>query len=178
MTATATALESPDNFNHAPHGGRRFGISPQFERAKVAREPKPVQEAANPIALPKTLDAVSPASTSSAEIRSYDDLIEHFRKRADELNISRLTLDHIAGLPDGLSGKVLGVSKTRRIGMTTLECFLDALALRHVVTPDPDALERNRSRCVARDPSHTASAKARWNATPGTPTRRSSRVRK
>jgi hypothetical protein len=140
-------------------------LSPAFERAKVARDPKPVQPTAKPIvvAVQQPSNAVLCADASNAEIRTYDDLIGYFKKRADELNISRLTLDHIAGLPDGLSSKVLGLKQTRRIGMATLEYFLQALALRLVVIPDPDALERNRSRYVARDAPHAISAKKRWS---------------
>jgi len=41
-------------------------------------------------------------------VTGYQGLVETCRARADELAISRLELDRLAGLPAGYSGKLLG----------------------------------------------------------------------
>jgi hypothetical protein len=82
--------------------------------------------------------------------------------RTDELQISRETIDHVAGVLAGFSAKVLSLKKIRRIGMETLGPFLDVLGLKLVAIPNGAALERNKSRLVKRCDAHARSAKARW----------------
>jgi hypothetical protein len=92
-------------------------------------------------------------------IRSYDDLHRLLRARADALQISRLTIDHISGLQEGYSAKVLSLNKIKRLGPESLGPLLDALALKLIAVPDDEAFERNRSRLVKRDPAHHTSAR-------------------
>lgn len=120
-----------------------------LERASVARERKPV------VAPPKQAP-IAPAPLPPAapcEIYSYDDLVLALRQRADELEISRATIDELAGVPDRYSNKVLSIKKVRRIGMETLAAFLGALSVKLVMVEDPIALARNRSRMVKRNKS-------------------------
>jgi hypothetical protein len=93
--------ELEDDFNHANHRryGRGLGISPQFERAKAAREPKP-QQAAVP-AKPKEAPACVPAVAPLPEVTDYNSLILCMRQRADQLGLSRETISAVANLPDG-----------------------------------------------------------------------------
>jgi hypothetical protein len=86
-----------------------------------------------------------------AEIREYRDLILALRMRADQLDISRETIDIVAGLPDRLTSKLLTLSPIKNIGMASLGPLLGALAMKLVAIPDPEALERNRSRYVPRN---------------------------
>jgi hypothetical protein len=154
-----TRLSKPPNRTGSFAFGR--GISPAFERAKVSRDPKPVQEAAKPIELPKPSNAVLSADASNAEIRSYDDLISALRARADQLLISREVLSELAALPDRYANKVLSLNSVRRIGMTSLGPLLRALSLKLVAVSDDEALARNRAHYVKRDQPHTISAKKR-----------------
>jgi hypothetical protein len=142
-----------------PHRRGHWQMPPGIERAKAARPskltlvsesaPKPCKQKPAP---------VEPATPR--EVKDYDDLIELLRARANELQISRETIDFVGGLPDRLSSKVLSINKLRRIGMETLGPFLDALSLKLVAVVDDEAFERNRSRYVRRNESNTRSANA------------------
>lgn len=73
------------------------------------------------------------------EIVDYDSLHAAFRARADQLQISRLRIDEIAGLQPGYSGKALGIAKVRSITLRNIDGFLGALCLKLVaVWIDPD----------------------------------------
>jgi hypothetical protein len=134
-------------------------MPPGIERAKAARPPKLtlVSESA-PKPCKQKPAPVEPATPR--EVKDYDDLIELLRARANELQISRETIDYVGGLPDRLSSKVLSLNHLRRIGMETLGPFLDALSLKLIAVPDEEALARNRSRYVRRDESAARSANA------------------
>ncbi|WP_315729136.1 hypothetical protein [Bradyrhizobium sp. SZCCHNS2015] len=117
-----------------------------------------------------------------AEVADYEDLVRALRDRADQLAISRETIDALAGFPDRYAVKILTLStpkpvsadrtrdsrgSVRRIGMTSLGPLLGALSLKLLVVEDLEALERNRSRYAERSHAHTVSAKARWEGSEG-----------
>ena len=77
-----------------------------------------------------------------AEIRNYDDLHKALRRRADDVNISRLTLDHLAGLSDGHSGKILGAAKVKRLGPISFGSVLEALGLKLLLVEDAEQASR------------------------------------
>jgi hypothetical protein len=52
-----------------------------------------------------------------AEIVDYNGLIEAIRARADELNLSRETIDDIAGLAPRYANKLLSRNGPKRIGI-------------------------------------------------------------
>lgn len=84
---------------------------------------------------------------------SYDELIEVLRRRAQDLQISRLTLDELAGLSSGYSGKVLGLGQAKRLGPMSLESILGALALgiaRVELVEDPALVARMAPRWTKR----------------------------
>lgn len=85
-----------------------------------------------------------------AIVRDYDDLHAVLRARADELNVSRLTIDHVAGLQDGYTAKLLAPVPLKRVGAISMGPLLAALGLALVVVEDPEALERVSSRLVPR----------------------------
>ena len=142
-SATLNALKR--SLNNAPpaavrtDGIRLVGKSLQASRASAPRERKPVIPP-KPEKQSKASDAPHKLSSTPAEITDYDSLIALLRSRADELEISRATIDHITGLPDRLSNKILGLSQIRRIGMATLGPILDALGLKLIAVPDDAAL--------------------------------------
>ena len=170
-----------DDFNQARYRSRYgFGISPALERAKVAREPKPVQ----PItATAKPLPATAPAKGPLPEIVDYESLIRVCRARAEQLDISRECIDSIAGWCDGLASKLLTTSPItkddlerrptgRGLGFRTLGPMLAALGIKLIAVLNEDTLARYQDRRTKRDAAHVVSAMARWEAPPGTPTRR------
>ena len=71
-----------------------------------------------------------------AEISNSEDLRRVFRARAEELNLSRNTLDEIAGLPAGYCAKLLADPPVRDIGPTSLWPLLGALGLAFAAIED------------------------------------------
>jgi hypothetical protein len=76
----------------------------------------------------------------------YRTLIETCRQRAEELGISRLELDRLAGLPQGYSAKLLGKDgagkKKKRIWPIGMESLLGALGLKALLIEDEAATKR------------------------------------
>src|ERR1700694_5285779 len=79
-------------------------------------------------------------------IPGYKGLVETCRQRADELGISRMEIDLIAGLPAGYSGKLLGncdaAKKPKRMWPIALESVLGALGLKMILIEDEAATAR------------------------------------
>jgi hypothetical protein len=86
-----------------------------------------------------------------AVVRSVDDLHAALRQRATALNISRATIDEVAGLPGGYSGKILAPRPVKRLGSLALNLLLPTLGLQLVLVEDEAALARLRTRLVARE---------------------------
>jgi hypothetical protein len=78
-------------------------------------------------------------------IPDYGGLLEAFRERAQELELSRKGIDDIAGWADGYAGKLLaGAAAKRRkiIGPLALELMLGTLGLKLILVEDPEATAR------------------------------------
>ena len=95
-----------------------------------------------------------------AIIKTYDELISAFRARADELQITRETIDAVSGLQCGYSGKLLGNAPIRQLGKVSLGPMLQTLGLALVVVEDLAALQRIEKQPAQRarkkqDTSHT-----------------------
>jgi hypothetical protein len=79
----------------------------------------------------------------------YQTLVETCRQRADEIGISRLELDRLAGLPQGYSGKLLGRdgagAKQKRMWPIGLEALLGTLGLKVLLIEDEAATARTLS---------------------------------
>jgi hypothetical protein len=84
------------------------------------------------------------------DVRSYTDLVEAFRRRRDELDISYETLEEVAGLQPGYAAKLLVHPPMRGIGPLTLSLMLGGLGLRMTVSEDPEQLARLRRRLEER----------------------------
>jgi hypothetical protein len=80
------------------------------------------------------------------EVYQYHDLVEILCRRADELNVSRETIDEIAGLPDRYSSKLLTRLPARMFGRTSFGAIIGALAVKIIVVEDPEALEKLKPR--------------------------------
>ena len=85
-----------------------------------------------------------------ATVRSYEELHAVMRARADELAVTRETIDAVAGLQPGYAGKVLAPKPIKRLGPVTLPLMLGALGLALVVVEDESALVKVKPRLVKR----------------------------
>jgi hypothetical protein len=133
------------------HGKFGWTISPNLEHAAVAREKK---KAAKPVpsdVTPAPPPAVLRRNTAALGrlISDYGGLLEAFRERAKELEISREGIDQVAGWADGYAGKLLGGAAAKRrkiIGPLSLELLLAALGLKLILVEDPVATARTLAR--------------------------------
>jgi hypothetical protein len=66
-------------------------------------------------------------------VNDYQGLIEICRQRAEELEISRLSIDDLSGLASGFAGKVLGDRQRKRMGLVTLGPMLQVLGLKLLI---------------------------------------------
>jgi hypothetical protein len=132
------------------HGRRgKFGwaVSPNIERASVAREAKqalPERKIATAAEITPNKPHPKPSAAVARMISSYDDLISAFRERVDGLNISRHELDHLAGLTLGHSGKLLGQAQVKRFGSVTLGLMLGAIGCKLILVEDPEQTAKIR----------------------------------
>jgi hypothetical protein len=126
--------------------GRRWGVSPNFEHSKVAREKKPQQP--KPVGTkPPPKPAANPIpATLGRAFSDYRTLVETCRQRADELGISRLEIDRIGGLPAGYAGKLLGADgshgRKKKMWPFSLEAMLGVLGLKILLIEDDAATAR------------------------------------
>jgi hypothetical protein len=78
-------------------------------------------------------------------IGDYRTLVEACRARADELEISRLEIDRLGGLPPGYAGKLLGKDggapgrKHKKMWPVALESMLGVLGLKILLIEDDAA---------------------------------------
>ena len=101
---------------------------------------------------------INPPTVSTCIARpvtGYKGLVETCRQRANELALSRLEIDRLAGLPMGYSAKLLGnddgVPRKKRMWPASLEAILGTLGLQLIVVEDPVATSRTLSRRVPVD---------------------------
>ena len=85
-------------------------------------------------------------------VRSYDDLVQVLRDRADELNVSRLTIDDAAGLSLGHASRLLSPRPRQKIlGQVSLGLVLGALGVKLMAVEDREALARIAPKLVKRE---------------------------
>jgi hypothetical protein len=129
-------------------------ISANLCRAKVARDPKPP----TPAAKPKPAAAVAPIIAPhppviGRAVESYEDLVQAFRDRADDLEISRNEMSHLSGLADGhVAMLLMKKSPMKHIGPVSLPAILKVLGLRFRIEEDAAQTEltlRRRQRRVS-----------------------------
>jgi hypothetical protein len=130
------------------HGKRGWGISPSIERATVRRETEaPALHRTPPAADPPTISKRKSASLGRL-ITDYRTLVETCRARADDLELSRLEIDRLGGLPVGYAGKLLGKDgalpgrKHKKMWPVALESMLGVLGLKILLIEDEAATAR------------------------------------
>ena len=83
--------------------------------------------------------------------QDYDGLHRILRDRAEELNVSRTTLDEAAGFTSGHASKLLAPRPLKKLGATTLGLMLQVMGLKLVVVEDPEQLQRISAKLIARE---------------------------
>jgi hypothetical protein len=84
--------------------------------------------------------------------RAYDELIDALRARAEELRVSRESLDEIMKtLPDGYASKLLAPVLVKFLGRISLGPMIQALGLAIVLVEDEAAMARINGNIGTRD---------------------------
>lgn len=84
----------------------------------------------------------------------YGALVATLCERTEMLELSRLELDRIAGLPSGYAGKILSKQPVKTIGLHSLGPVLQSLGLVLCVLEDPAARDRTLARRTPFDVSN------------------------
>jgi hypothetical protein len=77
-----------------------------------------------------------------AVIENYDELWSAIRIRVDEMGMTRHELDHLSGMQEGYSGKVLGPAQIKKLGPESLGATLGAICCKLILFEDPDATSK------------------------------------
>lgn len=83
-------------------------------------------------------------------LRTEADMVEAYRARIRELNISYATVDAISGLPDGYTAKLMSPKPIRGLGEKAIEGLNGALAIAFVPAVDTAQVDRVSGRWVKR----------------------------
>jgi hypothetical protein len=85
-----------------------------------------------------------------AEIADYDGLWSAVRVRLEAMGITRREFDHLTGLQEGYSGKLLGAAQRRRFGKESLGATLGGICCKLVLVEDPEATAKMLARAKKR----------------------------
>lgn len=77
-------------------------------------------------------------------------MVEAYRARIRELNISYATVDAISGLPDGYTSKLMSPNPMRGLGEKAIEGLNGALGIGFAVAVDAEQVERVQGRWTPR----------------------------
>jgi hypothetical protein len=83
--------------------------------------------------------------------RTYTELHDALRARSNELEVSRETIDDIAGFESGYTAKLLSPVPMKRLGLQSLGPVLTVLGLALVVVEDHEGLRRISHRLKKRN---------------------------
>lgn len=97
------------------------------------------------------MKAGSTEVTFFAEAHDYLDLHAAARARAEQLNVSRETIDDVAGLTNGYASKLLALPPIKKFGPISLGPTMRALGLKMIVVDDPEALAKVEGRLTPRE---------------------------
>src|ERR1700732_2545866 len=113
---------------------------------RLSISPAPARAFGRPQPPPRSADNMG--ATLGRVITDYKTLVEICRQRADELEISRLEIDRLGGLPAGYAGKLLGKDgaapgrKHKKMWPVALESMLGVLGLKILLIEDDAATAR------------------------------------
>ena len=83
-------------------------------------------------------------------IADYDAFVDAIRERVDEMGMTRLELDHQAGMQEGYSGKILGPKHVKIFGMKSLGDTLGAIGCKLLLVEDSEQTAKMRARITPR----------------------------
>lgn len=72
----------------------------------------------------------------------YHGLVAALRRRKNDLNLSDVTVDELANLAAGHTGKLLGAAEVKRLGPLSLFAICYALSVKVALVEDPEAMEK------------------------------------
>jgi hypothetical protein len=101
---------------------------------------------------------VKPLAIITAD-QGYDGFVDGLRARADQLNVSRVTIDHVSGLTPGYAAKLLALPPIKTVGRASFGPILGALGLAIQLVEDLDAMRRIAARLEPRDTSQVRDTK-------------------
>ena len=134
--------------DYCSHKSFGWNVSPNIERAAVQREKKKAPAVPPAAAAPAPRPTAPRSASLGRLITDYRTLVETCRARADELELSRLEIDRLGGLPTGYAGKLLGKDggdpgrKNKKIWPIALESILGVLGLKILLIEDDAATAR------------------------------------
>jgi hypothetical protein len=108
----------------------------------------------------------APSLRPLAVVCDYAQLHAALRRPAEEIGISRVEIDRLAGLADGHASKLLSPVPIKKLGHISLGPILSVLGLKIALIEDPEAVARTirmaepRQECHVGDPAR----KFRWRA--------------
>lgn len=83
-------------------------------------------------------------------LRTEGDLVEAYRRRIRELNITYATVDAISGLPDGYTAKLMSPEPMKGLGKKAMEGLNGALAMGFTYAVDAAQVEKVKGRWTKR----------------------------
>jgi hypothetical protein len=94
-------------------------------------------------------------------VRNYADLVDALARVKNFLALSNETVEQISGLCAGHCDKLLGPTRSKKIGPNSLDLLLGAFALELVVRPDPIAARKVAGRWQKRNEKQVRHRKPR-----------------
>jgi hypothetical protein len=125
------------------HSGFGSCVPVNLSHAKVARQKASPAKAAKPKSAAAVATTVAkPPSPIGRVVASYEDVVQAFRDRADQLEISRIELDRLTGLADAHCSMLLMKSPMKTpmkiFGPVSLPAMMAVLGLRFRIEEDPE----------------------------------------
>jgi hypothetical protein len=162
-----TALRVNERTNHQRGLGHKFGweISPNIARASASRESnKPPQVAVSVKPAPVDVEDRemfdrAPRNARArwmVPIRSMSELLAAHRARRDELGLTHLTIDEIAGWASGYASKILSPDPIKNLGWQSLGLLHGVFGTMLIMVEDPEQIRRVESRWIRRERPQTS----------------------
>jgi hypothetical protein len=101
-----------------------------------------------------------------AAVENYNGLIEALAARKAHIGLSDESLDAMIGWASGYTGKLMGVTPSKRLGIATMFECAQALGLEITLREIPDAVEKIQQRCGKRDERRVVRANVRMSRLP------------
>lgn len=92
-----------------------------------------------------------------ATVHDYGQLVGALRARVAELGVSYETVDHVSGLSNTHTSKLLALVPVKRLGRTSLGLVLGALGLKIIVVEDAEALRLVAARLKRKEDQYASS---------------------